>query len=214
MIPITPKDIKPGDVVFIRYRVEGWHAGGRCLHVTGDDGDHLFVEAGRLLRLDPQQLVFGAAWKPIGPDTPEGVWLITYRAGERGPTSSILSRDAGEDVWSDPDGRDTVTHSIYAPPTHWLTVMPPLRRSVMEGAAMNGLEKPTKYRVSQWADLSDLNAPELPYLYGIQAFVPGKGWHHCTRGFDLLLFKDADLAEAELNRLCASLTPGHRGGHG
>lgn len=68
----------------------------------------------------------GTAWKPVGPDTPEGVWLITYRSGERGPTASMLSRCTGEDVWTAPDGRDTITHSIYAPPTHWLTVMPPL----------------------------------------------------------------------------------------
>lgn len=70
---------------------------------------------------------------------------------------------------------------------------------------MSGNQRPTKFRLSLWADLSKLEAPELPSLYGIQVFVSGRGWCHCTRGSALVLFKDADEAQAELHRLQASI---------
>lgn len=76
-------------------------------------------------------------WRLVGPDTPEGEWLLTWLAGEDRPTLSMLRRcpNGGADEWIAEDGRTTVTHRTYPPPTHWTSVPPlpmtvPVRRAL------------------------------------------------------------------------------------
>lgn len=61
-------------------------------------------------------------WNVVGPGTPCGVTLETYRAGESGTTlSACVIRNIDEEPeWIDiKTGVTTVTHSTYVPPTHW-----------------------------------------------------------------------------------------------
>ncbi len=59
-------------------------------------------------------------WQPIE-TAPAELWLVTCREGER--YASIASTPDGEE-WCATDGRTTVTHHTYLPPTHWLCVVP------------------------------------------------------------------------------------------
>lgn len=61
------------------------------------------------------------AWNEVGPGTPLNAWLETKLEGESG-TSLSLCRILciGDDPeWIAEDGRTTVTHHSYAPPSHW-----------------------------------------------------------------------------------------------
>lgn len=55
-------------------------------------------------------------------EAPEGVWLPTWREGEK--RTSVAMKVTG-DEWCAPDGRTTVTHSTYLPPTHFLPIPTP-----------------------------------------------------------------------------------------
>jgi len=69
------------------------------------------------------------SWKPAS-TAPEGKMLVTYREGESEITAASVVREnhRGEaaEIWGARDGRDTITHGSYAPPTHWLCECPPL----------------------------------------------------------------------------------------
>lgn len=60
-------------------------------------------------------------WMPIE-TAPIGKWLLTYRLGESDWSCALRGH---EDEWIAPDGRTTVTHSTYLPPTHYLDVKLP-----------------------------------------------------------------------------------------
>lgn len=70
-------------------------------------------------------------WEEVGPGTPVGVTLETWRKGETG-TNRCFCRilaigdepewveEPREDHTGTPvSGRTTVTHSTFLPPTHW-----------------------------------------------------------------------------------------------
>ena len=66
-----------------------------------------------------------AGWQPES-TAPAGKMLITYRLGEEDVTRAGLRIwPDGDREWIAPDGRTTVTHHSYAPPTHWLCEAPP-----------------------------------------------------------------------------------------
>ena len=48
--------------------------------------------------------------------TPPPGWLLTYRKGE---SRASMACHLGDGEWSDAEGRTTVTHSTFLPPTHW-----------------------------------------------------------------------------------------------
>ena len=67
------------------------------------------------------------AWHPVGPGMPLHAWLETRREGEDGVNvccARIMC--LGDDVeWVEKEsGRTTITHSTFAPPTHWRFVAP------------------------------------------------------------------------------------------
>lgn len=64
--------------------------------------------------MDPQ------GWMPIE-TAPEGEWVVTAKAGERG--ANLCCRTGDE--WHDQAGRSTVTHHSFAAPTHWMPLPPP-----------------------------------------------------------------------------------------
>lgn len=70
-------------------------------------------------RLDAQAAP-PSGWRPIA-EAPEGVVLITARVGEK--RSTIAARKGDE--WFAPDGRTTVTHHSYLPPTHFMPLPAP-----------------------------------------------------------------------------------------
>lgn len=64
-------------------------------------------------------------WRPAS-EAPDGMWVPTWREGEK--HTSIASKRAwldGDDEWCAPNGKTTVTHSTYLPPTHYFRVPPP-----------------------------------------------------------------------------------------
>lgn len=67
-----------------------------------------------------------ARWKPIYA-APTDVPLITCRAGEKGINRCIRVKRPGEpDEFIASDGRTTVAHSTFLPPTHFLCICPPI----------------------------------------------------------------------------------------
>ncbi|CAB4122939.1 Domain of unknown function DUF551 [uncultured Caudovirales phage] len=77
------------------------------------------------------------AWQPIetapfGPTKiytwgtiSETTWLLTCRVGERGVNLCFARCIDGNDIeWVDAEGRTTVTHNSFAPPTHWMPLPP------------------------------------------------------------------------------------------
>jgi hypothetical protein len=60
-------------------------------------------------------------WHEVGPGTPVGCWLETKREGEAGTNECFcrIMAIGDEPEWIDRDGATTVTHSTFAPPTHW-----------------------------------------------------------------------------------------------
>lgn len=58
-------------------------------------------------------------WQPIS-TAPETVWLNTRRDGEDSDNVCFLRVwPCGEKEWIERGGRTTITHSSFAPPTHW-----------------------------------------------------------------------------------------------
>jgi hypothetical protein len=69
--------------------------------------------------IDP---AFDGGWNIVGPGTPYNMKLETYRAGEKttGLSACRILSIGDEPEWIDcASGVTTVTHSTYAPPTHW-----------------------------------------------------------------------------------------------
>lgn len=63
-----------------------------------------------------------SAWELCGANCPQGQWLWTWREGEDKPSIAMLRiwpGPDGEAEWIAPDGRTTITHHTYLPPTHW-----------------------------------------------------------------------------------------------
>lgn len=62
-----------------------------------------------------------------------------------------------------------------------------------------------KYRVSRWLDTSNLDAEELPVVYGIQANQgDGKGWVHVAESGEALFFDTPEAAGEKINELKAN----------
>lgn len=82
------------------------------------------IAAARLAAEEMRERAEEAEWRPAS-EAPNG-WHRTYRLGEDGATWSHCWTDKfGDREWSDPQGRTTVTHGTYAPPTHYLAVKAP-----------------------------------------------------------------------------------------
>ncbi len=61
-------------------------------------------------------------WHPVGPGMPLHTWLDTRREGEVGENVCLarIMFLGDEPEWVEKDGgRTTITHSTFAPPTHW-----------------------------------------------------------------------------------------------
>lgn len=66
-------------------------------------------------------------WQPIE-TAPEGIYLRTKREGEDGENVCMYRvwPDCGEWEWIERgEGRTTVTHHSFAPPTHWMPLREP-----------------------------------------------------------------------------------------
>lgn len=63
----------------------------------------------------------GGSWR-IAREAPQGVWLATWREGEKNWGNAMLMHDT---EWCAPDGRTTATHSTYLPPTHFFAIPDP-----------------------------------------------------------------------------------------
>lgn len=65
-------------------------------------------------------------WRTIK-SAPPFIWLRTRRLGEAGESLALLNlwNDGADNIreWCAPDGRTTITHGTYAPPTHWATLL-------------------------------------------------------------------------------------------
>ena len=63
---------------------------------------------------------FAKFWKPVA-TAPSDEWIKTKREGERGENICFRrsGRLNGNDEWIDKQGRTTITHTTFAPPTHW-----------------------------------------------------------------------------------------------
>lgn len=91
-----------------------------------------FAEANfaRLLAAQWEELTRAAlaampGWQPIE-NSPAGFYLLTCREGEKRPNICIRSEDW---TWFDREGRSTVTHSAFLPPTHYMPLpVPPAAR--------------------------------------------------------------------------------------
>lgn len=63
----------------------------------------------------------GRPWSLVGSGMPLNCWLETCRGTDAGTNEAMcLLRAIGDELeWVDRDGRTTVTHSTFLPPTHW-----------------------------------------------------------------------------------------------
>ncbi len=100
-------------------------------------------------------------WNPVRITPPPG-WLLTYRKGE---SRASMACYLGDGEWGDAEGRTTVTHSTFLPPTHWAYLPePPEEVMILPGdetrdpgpepeiARLRAQLAAAEQRLARWAD--------------------------------------------------------------